>query len=200
MAHFNVLVVGDNVARQMASYDEGLPAPPYKVRVRPDDLQVCQRMGAIFGRAPHVLELDTEALAATDPMFLVHWLAEWTGCKAGVDMNGLYYLSNANPRGEWDWYSLKGPRTQRLTLKDGGPRVTSARKGDLFQPIRPAFLTVLKAGCWHRIPYSRFWQDVALESPPDSEEDALVLEEFDALLIDVPDDVTLTVVDCHTLA
>lgn len=103
MAHFHVLVIGDDVAGQLARYDENKSVAPYKVRVTSENAKNLATWAALRGR--EAIPFDTVATSDGDTQFLARRVARWTECQTGIDLDGVYYMSRANPDGEWDWWS-----------------------------------------------------------------------------------------------
>lgn len=74
-------------------FDEQGKVAPYRVHFDPPELL---RMASHYGIAP------------TDLSALAEKIQDWTHHRGGVDANGLYYVTNCNPDGRWDWYEIGG--------------------------------------------------------------------------------------------
>lgn len=130
----------DAVEAALTPFNEQNDVEPYRVYLSHDEVV---RMAARFGLVP----ADLHALALKMP--------EWTGCRGGVDREGLYYLSSCNPDGRWDWYEIGGrwdgyiPRSRNNTIIAG----TLARSASLSRCL-PCFL-LTPEGDW--LEHERFY-------------------------------------------
>lgn len=84
----------DTETRQaLAPFDEGREVPRHKIRLERSGI----RTMAEFYDLP---EDDLPPLAKKLP--------DWLGAEGGVDNLGLFYWSQWNPDGKWDWYLIGG--------------------------------------------------------------------------------------------
>jgi hypothetical protein len=109
MSHFLVLCFGDDVDGLLAPYNEELRVAPRREHLDEDDLARMQK------------HYETD-----DPRTLIEKMEDWNGGKGGIDAEGLYYLSNTNPNGKWDWYTVGGRWRGYLKAKPG----QTGRRGD----------------------------------------------------------------------
>lgn len=94
MSHFSILVIGPDVDGQMARYDEGIQAEPYKVHATvPWFAEGAYKQGVL----------------ATDLHGLVAWYDKEYPEEKGnwqIDEEGLYETTTYNPNSKWDWYVI----------------------------------------------------------------------------------------------
>jgi len=113
MSHFSVLVIGEDVDKQLAPYDETLETTPRR---------------EYLGVAAIKLMANHYGLDRTDLPALAEKMAEWKACPGGVDAEGLYALTSYNSNAKWDWYEVGGRWTGFFHLKT--KRVAHARGKD----------------------------------------------------------------------
>lgn len=137
MSHFVVIVVGDNWEEQLEKFDENLQVEEYKEFLDEKDIAVMMR-----------------EYKKTEVKDLVEHMKDWNSCIGGISEDGrLYYLSESNPDGQWDWYVRGGRWTGYFKKKQGAGGelgepgtfdnkpaagyVDSIRKGDIdFEGMR----------------------------------------------------------------
>lgn len=103
MSHFSVLVIGENIAEQLAHYDENLEVAPYKKYFSNEDIEIMQKhykTVSLHNLVPHI--------------------KDWSGCDGGIDEQGLFTWSQYNPLSKWDWYEIGGRWDKRLLLREKG--------------------------------------------------------------------------------
>lgn len=176
MSHFTVMAIGDNYIQNLEKYSENRDVEPYKVHLRPDQVQAM---------ADHY-EIDPTRLD-----LLEEKMSDWSSAPGGVDSDGIYYLSTYNPDSKWDWYVIGGRWEGYFTNKEGC-EVDQALKKDIdweqCDGITFAFLD--KAGIWHEKANMGWWAITTNEKAdwPDI---------FKCLLDKVEEDDLVTLLDCH---
>lgn len=80
-------------AGTMAPFDQHREVTQYRVHL---DHPGLLRMASHYGIAPANLHALAEKME------------DWTFYKGGVDADGLYYVTNCNPDGYFDWYEIGG--------------------------------------------------------------------------------------------
>lgn len=83
--------IESQVNQMMAPYDEELKVEPYKIYLRPDDIQSM----AGYYKTDDLLGLATR-------------MEDWDGDPGGVDSKGLYRVSTRNPQGHYDYWRIGG--------------------------------------------------------------------------------------------
>lgn len=152
--------------------------------------------GAVEVQVPH---------SARYPTF-EEFMREYCG-DGGRDPSKGRYGYWENPNSKWDWYLVGGRWTGFFKLKDGAngshgepglmtdpPEAGTAdivKLGDLAEPPRRTF-AVVKDGKWYERGRMGWWAMVSDEKAEEAWE-----SEFHNLLDGLPEDTTLTIVDCH---
>ena len=100
--HFCVFVmIGPNtdtdtdtaVEAALAPFDESLKVDQFRLYMDHSEITM---MAKHYGTCPAKLhELPAH-------------MHDWRGAEGGLDRHGLYWLSNSNPDGRWDWYEIGG--------------------------------------------------------------------------------------------
>lgn len=170
MSHFTVLIIGDSIDNQLAPFQENNMGDCPK-----EFLKFYSEKDEKFKENPDIIN--------------------------GVEEEGYY----DNPNAKWDWYILGGRWSGMIKLKEGATGVAgrsgvfknetgidSAKKGDILNLHEIKTYAILKDGEW----YARGemgWFGVS--------NDSLSIEEWDKkyieLLTGLPDDILLSIVDCH---
>jgi len=190
--HFLLLVVGEDVDRQLEPFSEHLEGEPYEVEIEPSE---------IADMAEHY------GLEATDLEGLASRSADYFAEPGSVRDGRLIRTSTENPEAQFDWYAIGGrwegclelaaPRPVRKffgLLSAGETRSASrARKREIDQEVllRNPPAALLLRGEWH----DSEW----LEADSQSVEawEAAWRERFSRLWAQVPDDALVTAVDIH---
>lgn len=118
MAHFSILVIGDNPEQQLAIYDEKLEVETHKTYLTDQDIDLLVRQ----------VEINP-----TDPDAVIEQLQDWSGFEGGMDNTGYYVWTISNPRGKWNWYIEGGRWAGYLKLKHGA-------HGELGKPAQKRVL------------------------------------------------------------
>ena len=118
MTHFTVLVIGNDVERQLAPYDENMDVAPYREDVTPD---------RIIQMRSHYLNQGRPI--TNDEMLHFLWESNWANQKLYKDEEGYYEMIRYNPASKWDWYQIGGRWAGFFWLKE-----EHAGEGDLGEP------------------------------------------------------------------
>lgn len=133
MSHFNVMVVGNNVADQLRPYHEfectGCDDEFVQNVDRTEEL--LDRMSRNGESLQEVLEefgLEDDVVSSEDE---VNELGEhkygWTLVKNGLLVKS---IRRTNPNAKWDWWTMGGRWSDKLILKDGS-KTYQARKSEI---------------------------------------------------------------------
>lgn len=118
MGRYKVLVVGDDVADQLARFDENLAVDPYP------DPDFDPTLDAQYARKAHESQgIDTAAMSDREV------LKDRVDGELRYNAAGVLELwTTSNPEAKWDWWSVGGPWEESFLLKPdlGGRWVSSA--------------------------------------------------------------------------
>jgi hypothetical protein len=118
MTHYTVMVIGHDVERILAPYDENLEIEPYIDRTKDEIHKTFIKQYGKYraGNKPES-ELDTfEKLTLSLETENAKWVKQWCGQDLDKDGNT---LSTYNPDSKWDWYEIGGRWTGTFILKTG---------------------------------------------------------------------------------
>ena len=139
--HYIMMVVGDDVAAQLAPYDEN---SHYEYQPNDEEFtwyrkraeETGESLTALLNRERFVRMSETEFKAAlTDPTKVFN---VYTTDDSGA-VTGLYQARN--PNAKWDWYKISGRWTDRFQFKDQKQRSPACAKkfydfDAMFQTVR----------------------------------------------------------------
>jgi hypothetical protein len=192
MSHFSVMVVGEDIDQVLAPFDENLKVTPYRKYM---DRESIQRMAKNYDLIKEKDELFPESRYKE----LLPHMEDWDRKEGFLDEEGkLYTFSTYNPKSKWDWYEAGG-RWAGLLLSKSGEEVFSCKKKDIAyregekQRVQ-AIMTfaLLYKGEWHEEGAMGWWGMVSNEKEAFSWE-----KEFNTIFDSIPDEETITIVDCH---
>jgi hypothetical protein len=110
MSHFTVLVIGEDVEKLLAPYDENLEVEPYKNYLSDRDIE---RIVGHYAKANRTVSKD-------NLQSLLPFMKDWCNEEGYIDAEGLYAWSTSNKKHRWDWYEIGGRWQGSLRLKPGG--------------------------------------------------------------------------------
>ena len=211
MTHYTVLVVGNNVEEQLDPFWE-LDLPENELKDDPRSEFSSKVKPEAFEQGARRI---VEEYCPDDERYTV-LLAEGYFKEILINFNRYSEHEGAlgywkNPRAKWDWYSVGGRWTGLLKLKEGcegevgNPGLMtdpseegycdSALKKDIDWDDMNDFETyaVLKDGVWYERGQMGWWGiQLTTDFTPGE-----WTQKFKELLDSVPDDMLLTIVDCH---
>lgn len=133
MSHFSVLVIGDDVERQLKPYDENTEVEPRRDDQSIDDVRNMlehyaktppspkSKAGHAIGREPNGYQIviaDGKVISPSHEVVRLLW-QEWSGRELFRDDAGYYSFTRYNPQSKWDWYSVGGRWTGYFKAKVG---------------------------------------------------------------------------------
>jgi hypothetical protein len=123
MSHFTVLVVGDDIEKKLAPYDENMEVAP---RIGVTAGEVAAKKEEIVREIKEGKESKEylKEFGGIDKLSLVEFAKKWYGGK--VDGKGNVWTTY-NPSSKWDWWEIGGRWRGMLLLKSGA-------KGKLGEP------------------------------------------------------------------
>lgn len=136
MSHYCIVVIVDGetepayiereVERLLAPFDENMEVAPYKEYMSDEDIA---RMVRHYTEHP----MAAPPVDPNDLTTLLPYMEDWNGSEGAIDGGGLYYLRTYNPQSKWDWWSVGGRYSGRITGDPGQDivRVSEMKPGDL---------------------------------------------------------------------
>ena len=119
------------VAKALEPFDEENTVAAYKVYLTPEEIEAMAER----------LDLKSTELAK-----LATRMKRRRGLPGGVDDRGLFFISNANPQGKWDWYEIGGCWHGLLPDNIGAAR-TMLDQNDFSLSLPAKFID--GHGLWH---------------------------------------------------
>lgn len=148
MSHFSVLVVGPDVDRQLAPFDENIEVPRYMLHTKAELIENTRREIEGYAKttyAEYLSDPKKYAAGCTNPGHLRYLENEfplklkWTESQMYADAVRFYKKHNIGPKGEvystrnpqakWDWHQVGGRFSDRLVVLKGQNTANSAPKG-----------------------------------------------------------------------
>jgi hypothetical protein len=121
MSHFSVLVIGENVEKQLEPYDENIRVPVYCTGVVTEADK--QRMLEFYMRE------KGEKFKTFDECYKVHG-KDWNDNDWRKDSTIWKEYSTYNKKSKWDWYSVGGRWAGYLKLKESAKKKYKDSKPD----------------------------------------------------------------------
>ena len=142
MSHFTVMVINtqghDDVANQLAPFDEGIEVFPYEDGLVPQDSKdhfinhYTSAESPIYGQRDGDGNYLTQDLSHNASLSFEDLYAkfgnDWNGGTWRKDANGDWVeMSTYNPKSKWDWYQIGGRWSGMLRIKPGGKGIQGER-------------------------------------------------------------------------
>lgn len=222
MAHFTVMVIGDNPEEQLAKFNENLEVPPYILYTRQqliemgkaeiesykamyaDYLEDPQEYAKRFTSTYHIQFMEKELpkrFQWTNHEILEYSL-KWFS-QEDIDENK-NILSRQNPNAKLDAYTLKSRFTEGvLKIKDCAlvdfdsyediSKINVAYKEDIENFDTIFVSAVVKDGIWHEKPYTGYWWEMLIgEEVKDNYK-----EVGEKICSSIPEDTLISIFACH---
>ena len=173
--NLQVLVIGENVAEQMAHYD-GNREGPFPARIEKDQVQEMYK---------------EHGIRVGDRQGLLTSVRKTLGWEAAFEGDDLLCEMNVNPRARWHSYVVGGRHFEVKSTSNKPAFATQARKREIVDTIRPAH-AVVRNGQWHETRLWAFCDGEIVPHPPDVWE-----QQFNDLIAEAGDDDLLTYVSCY---
>jgi hypothetical protein len=196
MSHYSLLVVGENIKKQLEPFEESPKKKKYiqfkveapKKKFRQNAITIIK---SLEGR-DEVLKEKYEKLFKNKNYTRI--FRSWYG---GFKNKKGDWGYTHNPNAKWDWYEVGGRWQGLLILKGSGVLSDSLTKKDIdFEEMKRqdklTIFAVLKNGEWFEHGKMGWWGCVREEK-----EAKVWTEELSKLLDSIDDNELITIVDCH---
>jgi hypothetical protein len=123
MSHFTVMIIGNDIEKALAPYNENMEIEPIKEIMSHEDIQ---RMAKYYK-----LITENETLLWDRYNELLPLMEDWDGKPGYIDDDkNLYTYSTYNPNSKWDWYQIGG-RWEGMLKNKIGKQVDQCHKENI---------------------------------------------------------------------